>query len=455
MRLLDPMFAPGPVREVLSDRVRVQRMLDFEAALAHAEAQAGVIPQAAAAPIARCCNVDRLDLAALAEAAAKAGNLAIPLVRQLTALVAKEDAEAAKYVHWGATSQDAIDTGLVLQLREALGLVAADAKRLADALAQLAERHRATPMVGRTWMQHALPITLGLKAAGWLDALDRHRERLDESRSRVATLQFGGAAGTLAALGDRGLDVADALAGELRLARPAVPWHAHRDRVAEVATTLGLLVGTLGKIARDLSLAMQTDVGELAEPAEAGRGGSSTMPHKRNPVACAAILATAVRVPGLVGTMLAAMVQEQERALGGWQAEWETLPEIVTLAAGAVRATVQTIEGLEVDAARMRENLDATHGLILAEAVTMALGPQLGRQAAHHLVEQASREAGATGRHLHEILAANDDVRRHLSLRELDGLLDPANYLGLSTAFVDEVLAAHHRTNDTTRGEEH
>src|SRR5215470_14750456 len=331
MSLLGRLFRWDAVEQFLGDRARVQSLLDFEAALARAEARTGVVPAAAASVIAARCSADLVDMEALARGAALAGNLAIPLVKQLTALVAADDAEAARFVHWGATSQDAIDTGLVLRLRGATRQIAAELERLAGALASLADAHRDTLVAGRTWMQQAVPTSFGLKAAGWLDAVQRHRERLAELRRRALVLQFGGAVGTLAALGERGNDVAAALAEELELSRPDLPWHAHRDRVAEVATTLGLLTGTLGKIARDLSLHSQTEVAELFEPGGEGRGGSSTMPHKRNPVASAVVLAAATRVPGLVATLLAAMLQEEERGLGGWQAEWEVLPEVVGL----------------------------------------------------------------------------------------------------------------------------
>jgi 3-carboxy-cis,cis-muconate cycloisomerase len=361
-------------------------------------------------------------------------------VTRLAALVAAEDAEAARYVHWGATSQDAMDTGFVLQLRGFLAGLEGDLRRLAVALARLAETHRGTALAGRTWLQHALPVTLGLKAAGWLDATGRHRTRLSEVASRALVLQFGGAAGTLAALGERGLEVAEALAGELSLPLPALPWHAHRDRMAEVATGLGLLVGTLGKIARDVSLLMQTEVAEAFEPGGAGRGGSSTMPHKRNPVAAAVVLAAALRAPGLVATLLSAMVQEHERGLGGWHAEWETLPALCALGAGALRQTLETIEGLELDPARMRANLEATHGQILAEAVTMALGSRIGRLAAHELVEHACRHAAATRRHLGAVLAEDPAVTAHLTRADLDRLLDPCQYVGVATALVDRVL---------------
>lgn len=440
--LLDPLFTTDAMRAVFSDRACLQRMLDFEAALARAQARAEVIPAAAAPAIEAKCRAELFDLEALARATALAGNLAIPMVKQLTALVAAADQEAGRYVHWGATSQDAIDTGLMLQLRDALELIEADLAGLSDTLAELADKYRATPVVGRTWMQHALPITYGLKAAGALDAIGRHRARLDELKPRLLVVQLGGAAGTLASLGSRGLEVAAQLAHELKLALPALPWHGHRDRIAEVATALGLLTGTLGKIARDLSLQMQTDVAEVFEPAAEGRGGSSTMPHKRNPVSSAVVLSAAMRVPPLVSTLLAAMVQEHERGLGGWHAEWETLPDIARLVAGALRAMAEALSGLEVDTTRMRENLDATHGLIMAEAVTMALGSHIGRLPAHKLVEQACRRAIEKKRDLHEELAEDAGIMAHLDSDELDRLLDPKNYVGLAENFVERALAA-------------
>jgi 3-carboxy-cis,cis-muconate cycloisomerase len=443
--LTGSLFSTDAMQHVFAGQACVQRMLDFEAALARAEAKAGVIPSSAAAGIAAACDAAFIDLPALAQAGAASGNLAIPLVRQLTAQTARTDAEAAKFVHWGATSQDVIDTGMVLQLRDALDLIDADLARLADASAQLATRHRHTLMVGRTWMQHALPITFGVKAAGWLDAIMRHQERLHALRSRVLVLQFGGAAGTLASLGSQGLPVAAALAEELGLSLPDVPWHTQRDRVAETATVMGLLVGTLGKIARDMSLLMQTDVAETAEPEAAGRGGSSTMPHKRNPVGCAIALAAAARVPALVSVMLSGMVQEHERALGGWQAEWDTLPQIMQLAAGALQQMAQVAQGLSVDVERMRVNLDATGGLIMAEAVTLALGGRLGRLAAHHIVEQACQVAVSSGRRLRDVLAQDPQVSAELSISEIDRLLDPAGYLGEAARFVDRVLQTHQR----------
>ena len=439
---LDPLFRTDTMREIFSDHGRLQGMLDFEAALARAEARLGLIPKASAPAIEAQCQARRFDIEALARAAALSGNPAIPMVKALTALVANKDKEAAGYVHWGATSQDAMDTGLVLQLRSAFDLINADLARLAHALAHLAKKHKRTPVAGRTWLQQALPVTLGLKAAGALSAVERHRARLRELRPRVLVIQFGGAAGTLASLGDRGLDIAKALAAQLKLGDPDISWHAHRDRVAEVATTLGLLVGTLGKIARDVSLMTQTEIGEVFEPAAPGRGGSSTMPHKRNPVGCAVVLAAATKVPALVSVMLAAMVQEHERGLGNWHAEWETLPEICMFSAGALGQLTQVIEGLEIDTARMRRNLDITHGLILAEAVSVALAPKLGREAAHGLIEQACRRAVEQNQPLRDVLAKDAKVGKHLSAADLDRLFDPASYLGVAEQFVDRVLAS-------------
>jgi len=440
--LLGSLWGSAEASALFTDGARLQGMLDFEAALARAEARTGVIPASAAPAIGSKCRAELFDIAELARATARAGNPAIPMVARLTALVAAQVPESARYVHWGATSQDAMDTGLVLQLRGFLAVLGTDLGRLAAALARLAEAHKATPLVGRTWMQHALPVTVGLKAAGWLDAIERHRERLSEVGGRCLVLQFGGAAGTLAALGGRGLEVAEALAQELDLALPALPWHAHRDRVAEIGTALGLLVGSLGKIARDLSLLMQTDVAEVFEPGGEGRGSSSTMPHKRNPVTAAVVLAAATRAPGLVATLLSAMVQEHERGLGGWHAEWETLPALCTLGAGALQHMAETIEGLEFDPGRMRANLEATHGQILAEAVTMALGSRIGRLAAHELVERACRQATVTRRHLREVLAEDPVATKHLSPVDLDRLFEPCNYLGSAAAFVDRVLAS-------------
>ena len=442
--LTDGLFSTEGMQSIFSDRNTIQRMLDVEAALARALAVEDVIPQMAVAAIVSSCRADLMDADALTKSLSSAGNLAIPLVKQLTAAVANTDPDAARYVHWGATSQDVIDSGRVLQLRDAIDLITTDLAALADTLASLTHQNRATIMMGRTWMQHAQPTTLGLKIAGWLDAIMRHQDRLQALRTRVCVLQFGGAAGTLASLGDSGLTVATALAKDLSLALPALPWHTHRDRMGEVATTFGLLTGTLGKIARDIALHAQTEIAELAEPLVQGRGGSSTMPHKRNPVACSAVLACAMRVPALVSTMLTAMVQEQERALGGWQAEWETLPEIASLTSAALNQLREVTSGLSVDAARMRSNIDITQGLVMAEAVSLALAQHVGRAVAHELIEEACHQAVASGRSLLEVLKSDPRMPEEFLSSHLESLFDPARYLGEAPAFVERVLA-HHR----------
>ncbi|WP_250512867.1 3-carboxy-cis,cis-muconate cycloisomerase [Caballeronia sp. INDeC2] len=441
-RLTDLICGNAAANEIWSPRATVQAMLDVEAALARASALHGVIPPGAVEAIVAACNADNIDANALMNGAQAGGNLAIPLVKQLTAVVKASDAEAAKYVHWGATSQDIIDTGVVLQLRAALDLLDADLRSLSDALARQADTHRATPMIGRTWLQQALPITLGLKFAQWLDAVARHRQRLGELKARALVLQFGGAAGTLASLRDKALPVAASLADELKLTLPALPWHTQRDRIAEAASFFGMLTGTLGKIARDVSLMMQTELGEVAEPAAAGKGGSSTMPHKRNPVGCAAVLTAATRAPNLVATIFAGMVQEHERALGGWQAEWEALPDLARLTAGALSNIVSIVPAMEVNVERLAQNLDVTNGLVLGEAVMLALGDAIGRLDAHKLVEGASKASVANGTLLFDELAANETVTRHLSQDQLKQLLDPANYVGQAQAFVAAAIAS-------------
>ncbi len=444
-RLHAGLDSTADMERIFSDRQCVQCMLDVEAALAVAEARHDVIPLAAVAAITASCDANVIDFAALAQQAAAAGNLAIPLVRQLTARVALNDADAAKYVHWGATSQDIIDTGMVLQLRAALEHIDAHLAQLGDALAQLAERHCSTPQVGRTWMQHALPISFGLKVAGWLDAVHRHKLRVARLKIDTAVVQFGGAAGTLASLGEHGLKVAQTLADELKLTLPAMPWHGARDRFAEVATTLGLLTGTLGKMALDIALLAQTEIAELAEPGASGgtaRGGSSSMPHKRNPVSCAATLAAVRRMPGMVATMLSAMAQENERALGGWQAEWECLPQIVKLSACALQNMLYVCTNLHVDTDRMRTNLDLTQGQIMAEAVTLALAAKIGRQAAHEVVERACgiANANANGRHLRGVLEHDGVIGANLSTVELDRAFDPNQYNGVTMQFIERVV---------------
>ncbi|NNJ13957.1 3-carboxy-cis,cis-muconate cycloisomerase [Pseudomonas putida CSV86] len=444
-QLFDAYFTAPAMREIFSDRGRVQGMLDFEAALARAEAAVGVIPAVAVAPIEMACQAERYDFAALAEAIGSAGNSAIPLVKALGKVIASGVAEAERYVHLGATSQDAMDTGLVLQLRDALALIEDELAQLTDVLAKQASAHADTPLAGRTWLQHATPVTLGMKIAGWLGALDRSRQRLAELRPRLLTLQFGGASGTLAALGDKALPIAEALADQLKLGLPEQPWHTQRDRLVEFASVLGLVAGSLGKMGRDVSLLMQTEAGEVFEPSAPGKGGSSTMPHKRNPVGAAVLIGAATRVPGLIATLYSAMPQEHERSLGLWHAEWETLPEICCLVSGALRQARIIAEGLEVDAERMRRNLDLTQGLVLAEAVSIVLAQRLGRDHAHHLLETCCKRAVAEQRHLRAVLGDDAQVSAELSAEELDRLLDPANYLGQAKAWVERAVAEHQR----------
>ncbi len=440
--LLAPMLSSAAMRVVCDDVACLQNMLDFEAALARAEAAVGVIPGSAAGPITNACRAESFDLAALAEAATRSGNLAIPLVKMLTANVAKDDADAARYVHWGATSQDVIDTGTMLGLRAGIDALMADTGRAIAGFAKLARQHRNTPVVARTWLQHALPMPFGLKLAEYAAGLHRSKKRLQRLRDETLALQFGGAAGTLAALGTRGLQVAERLAQELKLPLPEAPWHTHRDRIAEAASVFAILAGTCGKIARDVSLMMQTDVGEAFEPSGEGRGGSSTMPHKRNPVAAAAGLGAATMAPGLAATMFAAQIQDHERSAGPWHAEWPTLPALMLVTSGALAAVVDIAEGLEVDAARMRINLDETRGLIMAEAVTFALAEKIGKSDAHHLIETASKKAVAGKAHLRDVLKADAKVTAQLDAGQIDKLFEPMAYQGVSQTLIDRLLAS-------------
>ncbi|XQA62609.1 3-carboxy-cis,cis-muconate cycloisomerase [Xanthomonas sacchari] len=443
--LLRPLFGDPAVDALFDDRARLQAMLDVEAALARAQARCGVIPADAAAPIAAACDAARYDLPALAAATALAGNPAIPLVKALTAQVAAADEDAARWVHWGATSQDIIDSGAVLQLRAALGHVEAQLDALCTALAALAQRERDTGLPGRTLLQQAVPVTFGLKAAGWLDALQRSRRRLQALREDALVLQFGGAAGTLAALQSQGLAVAEAVAEELRLPLPALPWHAARDRIGEIGAAFALLAGSLGKIGRDVALLMQSEVAEAFEPAAAGKGGSSAMPHKRNPVGCVVAIAAAARAPGLLATLFAALPQEHERAVGGWHAEWETLPELVRLSAGSLAQVRVLIEGLELDRARMAAHLDSHGGLLYAEAVAVTLAAHLGKTAAHALVETAVRRALATQQHLRAVLAEEPQVTAVLAPADLDALFASDSWRGMAAVWIERVLAAQAR----------
>jgi 3-carboxy-cis,cis-muconate cycloisomerase len=441
--LFGALFSSPAVDRETSGQAWLQALLDVEAALAAAGARAGLVPDGAAEAIAARCTAGQFDAAGIARRATSSGNPVVPLVRDLTALV---PADARPYVHLGATSQDIIDSAMMLISRRALAPVMTDLEAAADACADLADRHRHTVLAERTLMQQALPTTFGLKAAGWLVSLDQVAGALAEVRAGGLLVQFGGAAGTLASLGGDGVKVLGFLARELGLAEPVLPWHTDRVPVAALAGALGTTAGVLSKIALDVVLLSQTEVGEVAEgsaPGDSGRGGSSTMPHKRNPVGGVLVTAAAKRVPGLVATLFAAMSQEHERAAGAWHAEWETLTELLRLTGGAAAHTREIVTGLSVDAGRMRENLALTHGTIMSESVASRLSPALGRTGAQELAARASRRAAEQGTTLREALLAEPAIREHLSGDALDAALDPAGYLGSAPEFIDRALAAH------------
>jgi len=434
-RLIESLATSDALAELFSDQAVLQALLDFEAALARAEARAGVVPSAAAEKIAAAAKADGFDIAALSRDILRGGTAGIPLAAALRERVEAKDAEAARWVHWGATSQDAADTALVLLLKRANGILGDDLSRLEQALQKLSNEHKGTVMLGRTLMQGAPPVTFGLKAAGWLGAVHRGHTRLEESFARALVVQFGGASGTLASLGERGPAVAGALAKELGLANPEAPWHTHRDRLASLVCECGVLTGTLGKMARDVSLLMQNEVAEVAEPGGQGRGGSSTMPHKRNPIASAITLAAANRVPGQVAAFLSAMVQEHERGVGGWQAEWPIVASVIQATGLAAASMLEVAEGLWVEAARMRANLEATNGAVFAERAAMLLGEALGRDAAQKVIEEALRQSVAQGKHFYESLAEIPQVTAKIPPDTLRQLEAPQQYLGAAEFF--------------------
>lgn len=435
----EALYTTPALAATFAPAAHVAGLLAFEAGLARAEARAGIIPAEAAEAIAAACLVERYDVGALYSEAARAGTLAIPLVRALTAQVG----EAGRaYVHWGATSQDAVDTALMLQLRAGLALIEADLLRLAAACATLAEAHRATLMPARTLLQQALPMPFGLKAARWLALAARQARALRDQRAGLA-VQLGGAAGTLAALGEQGLAVADLLAAELGLAAPELPWHAERDRTAALAAALGIAAGGMAKIAHDLALLAQTEVGEAREGAAPGKGSSSAMPQKRNPVDATLAQAAARLAQGQVAVVLGAMAQEHERAAGGWQAEWQALPELARYAGGAVARVADAVAGLELDPAQMRANLEQGGGLLLAEALATALAPRLGRPEAQRVVQELCKRAVATGGTLREIALADPTVTAALDPASVEAALDPARYLGSADALIDRALASY------------
>ncbi|MGH2406404.1 MAG: 3-carboxy-cis,cis-muconate cycloisomerase [bacterium] len=440
--MFSSIFVPDAMREATSDRAWLQAMLDVEAALAAAESRVGLIPAKAAEAIGVCCTAERYDLERLAREGRGAGNPIEPLVR---ALASEVPADAARYVHWGATSQDVLDTAAMIVARRALDLILIDIDGVADACAKLARAHRSTLMAGRTLLQQAVPITFGFKAAGWLVAIVEVRQRLARVRSSGLNAQFGGAAGTLASLGAHGVQVLGRLAQELELAEPPVPWHTARFYVADLGAALALASGTLAKLALDVSLLAQTEVGEAREHSPDGRGSSSTMPHKRNPVGATLAAACARQVQACAGVLFAAMAQEHERAVGAWHAEWHALSQALAFTGGAAAWVRDVIEHLEVRPDRMRENLESTGGLLLSEHVMMVLSERLGRPEAKRRVEAACARVVHDGRLLREELLSDPGVAGHLSAEEIDRALDPAGYLGSADAFIERALECHRR----------
>jgi len=429
-------FGTPAMRAIFEDAALLARYTEVEVALARVQGRLGVIPVQAAKDIAAKCDASTLDLDRLKKETETVGYPILPLVRQLAA----QCGEAGRYLHWGATTQDIMDSAVVLQVRDALALIEKDVDDLRAILARQAKRYRDTPMAGRTHLQQALPITFGYKLAIWLAMLDRHAERLQQLKPRVLVGQFAGAAGTLASLGNRGMEVQKAVMAELKLAQPVATWHAARDCLAEAVNFLGLVTGSLGKIAFDVMLMASTEVAEVAEPFVQGRGASSTMPQKRNPISSELILAAAKAVRQHAGLMLDALVQDFERATGPWHAEWIALPEAFMLTGGALHQAKFMLGGLVVDEARMRKNLDMTHGLIVAEAVMMGLAPHIGRNEAHDVVYDACRVVADKGGSLAEALAKVPEVTQHLDRNALEKLTDPSNYLGAAQEMVDRVV---------------
>lgn len=448
-RLIESLATTPALAVLFSDESVLQAMLEFETALARAEARHGLIPMEAADAIAAAARPDKFDISVLAEAAFRAGTPTIPLVKMLTDQVRKTDAEAARFVHWGATSQDVADTAMSLLLKRAELILIADLLRLEKALADLSERHKQSVMLGRTLLQPAPPVTFGLKAAGWLASVCRGRRRLQKAFRVAAVLQFGGASGTLASLGDRGIPVAEVLSAELGFGdSPLTPWHTQRDELATLICACGVLTGSLGKMARDISLLMQSEVGEASEPGGEGRGGSSTMPNKRNPTACSLTLAAAHRVPGLVASFLSAMMQEHERGIGGWQAEWPVVAAVIQSTGMAIASMAEVTEGLSVDVQKMRLNIENTNGAIFAERAMMLLGAKLGRDVAHKVLEVAVRKCVKEGRHLAAVLAEIPEVTTHLGSAELKQLETVEQYLGSAEVFRQALISSSDREDN-------
>lgn len=435
-RLIDCLATTDALADIFSDASVLRAMLDFEAALARVEAQAGIIPPRAADIIAKAARADDFDPLAIARAARQSATPSIPLVEALTRRVSAIDEPSSGFVHWGATSQDVADSAMLMLLTRAHEVLKKDHVRLVRALRSLSNNHASTVMLGRTLLQPATPITFGLKAAGWYAAAERSWTSLHGAFDSAAVIQFGGASGTLAALGEDGPNVARVLAHDLGLA-PAAPWHTHRDRLANVVASSSLYTAALAKIARDVALMMQAEIGEAAESG----GGSSTMPHKRNPSGCAVTLAAGVRMPGVVSAFFSGMIQEHERSVGGWQAEWPLVADAVQTTGSALASLAQVIETLEVYPERMRANIDATNGIIFAERASILLRPSLGRTAAQRLVEEAVQRSRTSGATLAEALKQSPEVARVLSPGQVDELMHPEGYLGASEMIRKELLS--------------
>ena len=443
-RLIESLASTEALAELFSDNSILRAMLQFEVALARVESRLGVIPTAAAQSIAAAANPASFDTAELSRKSLRAGTPSIPLVKRLTEIVRSQDESAASFVHWGATSQDVSDTALVLLLKQAQSVIEADLERCENALRVLSERYKDTVMLGRTLLQAGPPTTFGLKAAGWLGAVRRGRGRLAHAFEEALVVQFGGAVGTLAMLGDKGSVVARELAAELALGCPDAPWHTHRDRLSGLVCSCGVLTGSLGKIAQDISLLMQNEVGEASEPAGEGRGGSSTMPHKRNPIACAVTIAAATRMPGLVASYLAAMVQEHERSVGKSQSEWPTVAAVIQATGVAAASIAEISEGLTVDNARMRRNLDETNGIVFAEKAMAVLARKIGREKAHQLIEAAVRKVVNEKSTLSEVLGKMPEIGQVLDKATLQQLEVAEDYLGSAESFRIQLLQTAH-----------
>jgi 3-carboxy-cis,cis-muconate cycloisomerase len=440
--LLTPLISSAAMRAIVDDRAHLQRMLDFEAALARAEAAVAAIPAGCVGPIDAACKADRYDLAAIGDRAVRAGDIATAVIAALTDEVARIDAEAGRYVHWGATAQDLIDSALMLELRAGIDALIADLNLAIDGFADIAGRHRRTAVVARTSLQHALPMPLGLKLAGYAAALARSRERLRRLRKEAVVLQFGGPSGTLAALGENGLAVTDRLAALLDLPAPDAPWHTHSDRLAEIAAGLAILTGTCGKIARDIALLMQTEIGEAHEAPRAAPNEATGLPRPRNPHLASAAITAATMAPNLLATIVAGQVQEHERALGGWQAQWHAVPALLLVTSGALAAIVALAQGLAIDPERMRSNLDVAQGLIMVDAVSTTLGAKVGHHEATMIVEDASKQAIASKRHLNNVLAEDPRVTAHMTPGELARLFELMGYQGVAQIYIDRLIGS-------------